>query len=142
MEIHGLTEGDVDRVLAAAHLFDFPPKRDWTEVFLTREGHHLLFASAGGIDAGFVSGIEIAHPDKGVEMLLYELAVAEPYRRQGIGRALTLALLDIAREVGCRSMWVATEATNIAALATYRSANASGPEPGVTLEWRLTASSD
>ena len=37
---------------------------------------------------GFVSGVEVTHPDKGTEMFLYELAVDEPFRRRGIGRAL------------------------------------------------------
>jgi aminoglycoside 3-N-acetyltransferase I len=32
-------------------------------------------------------------------------------------------------------MWVGTEPDNAAALATYRTAGASPPEPFVTLEW-------
>jgi hypothetical protein len=36
---------------------------------------------------------------------------------------------------GCYGMWVATDAGNDAALATYRAAGAEPPEPCVTLTW-------
>ena len=64
------------------------------------------------------------HPDKGVEMCLYELAVAEPYRRRGIGRALIERLAGLARERGCYDMWVGVDTDNEPALAAYRSAGA------------------
>jgi ribosomal protein S18 acetylase RimI-like enzyme len=138
MQIDRLGPGDVERILAADALFDHPPRRDWAEDFLSRPGHHLMMASVEDVDAGFVSGVEITHPDKGVEMLLYELAVDERHRRRGIGRALTLALADLARQLGCRGMWVATEPDNEAAIATYRSAGASGPDQTVILGWDFT----
>ena len=86
---------------------------------------------------GFVSGVEVTHPDKGTEMFLYELGVDEQYRRQGIARALVVALAGIAIDNGCYGMWVGTEHDNVAALATYRSAGAGPPEPSVTLTWRF-----
>lgn len=138
MQIDRLRAEDVDRVLRAAQLFDDPPRRVWVEDFLSRDGHHLLVANVDGVNTGFVTGVEIAHPDKGVEMLLYELGVDEAYRNQGIGRALTLALVELARERGCRGMWVPTEEDNEAAIATYRSAGASEAEPGVTLVWTFS----
>lgn len=133
-----LGPGDLDRVLAAPHLFDEPPREAWTARFLAREGHHLLFAAVDGIDVGFVSGVEITHPDKGTEMLLYELGVDEAHRRRGIGRALTVALADRARTLGCSGMWVPVEAGDDPAVATYRSAGADAPEPGATLTWTFT----
>lgn len=138
MQIDRLTLDDVDRVVMADHLFDDPPRRVWAGDFLSRHGHHLLMATVEGVDAGFVTGIEIAHPDKGVEMLLYELGVDEAYRRQGIGRALTIALAELAEERGCRGMWVPTEADNEAAIATYLSAGATAPADGVTLDWTFS----
>ena len=68
---------------------------------------------------GFVSGVEVTHPDKGTEMFLYELAVDEPFRRRGIGRALVERLAALAREAGCYGMWVITDDDNAAARATY-----------------------
>jgi ribosomal protein S18 acetylase RimI-like enzyme len=122
-------------VLAAAELFDHPPTERHTRRFFEREGHHLLLAVENGAAVGFVTGVETTHPDKGTEMFLYELSVAEPHRRRGIGTALVLALADLARERGCYGMWVGTEADNDAALATYRAAGAAEPEPCVTLSW-------
>ena len=60
----------------------------------------------------------MTHPDKGTEMFLYELAVDEPWRRQGIGAALVTALGDVAQQRGCYGMWVLTEDSNRAAITT------------------------
>jgi ribosomal protein S18 acetylase RimI-like enzyme len=104
--------------------------------FLAGEGHHLLVAlDDGDRPIGFVSGVETTHPDKGTEMFLYELSVDHGHRRQGVGKALVRALAELAGDRGCYGMWVGTESDNAAALATYRSAGADPPEPGVTLTW-------
>jgi ribosomal protein S18 acetylase RimI-like enzyme len=135
VEIHRARPGDVDRVVAASALFDDPATVEWTTRFLGREGHDLLLATIDGVDVGFVTGVETTHPDKGTEMFLYELSVTADYRRRGIGRSLVAALADLAAERGCYGMWVATEADNEAALATYGAAGAAPPEPCVTLTW-------
>lgn len=132
--IRRLTAAETGVVLTAAHLFDHEPRREWTARFLSEPGHHLLVAfDDAGTAVGFVSGVEMVHPDKGTEMLVYELGVDEPARRQGIGRALVAALRDIAEAAGCYGMWVGTEPDNAAAIATYRSAGFDDPEPTVTL---------
>ena len=100
MQLRRLGTGDDDAVLAATHLFDRPPTQAWTEDSLSRPGHHLVLAEVDRTPAGFITGVEIAHPDKGVEMLLYELGVDEPYRRRGIGRALVEALKATAMNAG------------------------------------------
>ena len=56
MHVERLGAGDVDRVLAAAGLFDEAPRRTWTERFLRREGHHLLVAVVDGADVLDVGG--------------------------------------------------------------------------------------
>ncbi|WP_235511490.1 N-acetyltransferase [Agromyces sp. Root81] len=73
-----------------------------------------------GAGVGFVSGVEMRHPDKDAEMFVYELGVDEAWRRRGIAKALLLALRDVAVQLGCRGMWTGTERDNAAALATYR----------------------
>ena len=133
MKIERLGPGDEGRVLAAADLFDEAPDPAWTAAFFAREGHHLVMAFEDEQGVGFVSGVETIHPDKGIELFLYELGVHEDHRRKGIAGALLDELATIATERGCHGMWVATEADNVAALATYRSASYTPPEPCVVL---------
>lgn len=133
MEIRVLRPGDDDLVAAASHLFDGPARPEATARFLAEEGHHLLIAYDEGRAAGFVSGVEVTHPDKGTEMFLNELAVDEAFRRRGIGRALVGRLAEQAREVGCNAMWVVTDQDNTAARATYEGTGGV-PEAGQVVE--------
>ncbi|MCT4356179.1 GNAT family N-acetyltransferase [Streptomyces sp. Je 1-79] len=136
MEIRRATT--VAELLAAGHLYDGPPRKRWAEAFLAAPGHLMLIAYAeDGFPAGLVSGIEMLHPDKGVEMCLYELSVDEAYRRRGVGRALTEALAAEARERGCYDMWVGVEPDNEAALRTYRSAGAGDDGGFAMLTWEF-----
>ncbi|MFI5262359.1 MAG: GNAT family N-acetyltransferase [Candidatus Limnocylindrales bacterium] len=137
MEIRRLKPEDQAAVLEAGYLFDDPPVVAATTRFLDLPGHHLLFAFEGGRAIGFVSGVELTHPDKGTEMFLYELGVDEPYRRRGVGRALVVALASLARERGCNGMVVLTEARNEAARRTYRGAGAGPAASTVMLTWTL-----
>jgi ribosomal protein S18 acetylase RimI-like enzyme len=139
IDIRHLGPGDDDAVRAAGALFDQPPKPDATRRFLEQSTHHLLVAyDAGGEPIGFVTGVETTHPDKGTEMFLYELGVADPRRRQGVGTALVRALAALARQRGCYGMWVGTEEDNVAARRTYARAGAQATPPHVILEWDLT----
>ncbi|MEU6549880.1 GNAT family N-acetyltransferase [Streptomyces sp. NPDC046915] len=131
----------VAEVIAAEHLFDHAVRPEWAERFLTAAGHHLLLAYEvrDGEDApvGFVSGVETIHPDKGSEMFLYELAVAERYRRRGIGRALVGRLAALGRELGCYGMWVLVDTGNDVALAAYRSAGGKGDGTCSVVTWEF-----
>ena len=143
--IHACGPADAGLVQAASHLFDAPARPEWTDRFLAAEGHHLLLASlapsgSGAAEfVGFVSGVEIHHPDKDTEMLLYELGVDEGHRRLGVGRSLVRALVALAQTAGCRGMWVPLDPgdTNYrAALATYRSAGADEREDAAICAWQ------
>jgi ribosomal-protein-alanine N-acetyltransferase len=125
----------VEDVIAAEALFDGPARPDWAARFLTGTGHHLLVAYVDAAPAGMVTGVEMTHPDKGTEMFLYELGVAAPHRRRGIGRALVVRLAEVARERGCYGMWVLTDRDNGAGVATYRSAGADTDSDHVMLSW-------
>nr|WSW71548.1 GNAT family N-acetyltransferase [Streptomyces sp. NBC_00995] len=133
MEIRRATT--VAALESAQHLYDGPARADWAARFLAADGHLLLIAYVGGAPAGFVSGVEMLHPDKGAEMCLYELSVDAPYRRRGIGRALTRALAAAAEERGCYGMWVGVDLDNEAAQATYRSAGAADDGRFAMLSW-------
>ncbi|HCT77988.1 MAG TPA: GNAT family N-acetyltransferase [Micromonosporaceae bacterium] len=123
--------------VVAEALFDEAVSPDWATRFLGEAGHHLLLAYVAEKPVGMVTGVEMTHPDKGTEMFLYELGVAEDHQRRGIGTALVKALAELARERGCYGMWVATERTNPAAMATYRAAQASTEDDHVVLTWNF-----
>ncbi|MFG3053411.1 GNAT family N-acetyltransferase [Kitasatospora sp. NPDC048239] len=133
MEIRRITR--VEAVKDAGHLFDSLPRPGATERFLADERHHLLIAYVDGVPAGMVTGVEMTHPDKGTEMFLYELGVDESFRGGGVGRALTSALADLARERDCYGMWVITDEDNAAALATYGRAGGAPEDGQVVLVW-------
>ncbi|MDT9690235.1 GNAT family N-acetyltransferase [Streptomyces sp. P9(2023)] len=136
MEIRRATT--VAELLAAGHLYDGPPRVRWAEAFLAAPGHLMLISYAeDGFPAGFVSGIEMLHPDKGVELCLYELSVDEAYRRRGVGRALTEALVAEGRTRGCYDVWVGVDTDNEAALRTYRSAGARDEGEFAMLTWEF-----
>jgi ribosomal protein S18 acetylase RimI-like enzyme len=135
MEMRELRPGDAGLVAAASHLFDGPARPEATARFLAEDGHHLLVAYEGDRAVGFVSGVEITHPDKGTEMFLYELAVDEPFRRRGMGRALVERLAALARGAGCYGMWVVTDHGNDAARATYEGTGAVSETEQVVEVW-------
>ena len=138
IEIRRLGPGDDALVLAAGHLFDSEAKPEAVARFLGDPNHHLLLAIAGGKPVGFVSGVELTHPDKGTEMFLYELAVDEGHRSLGIASELVAGLHDLARKRGCYDMWVLTDHDNDAALATYRKSGTDEESSHVMLTWNLT----
>ena len=137
MEIRALGPGDAAAVVAASDLFDGPATERIAQRFLDSEGHHLLVAYEDDTPVGFVSGVEMTHPDKGTEMFLYELEVSPPYRRRRIGTALVMSLRQIAIDNDCYGMWVLTDVDNVAALATYSGARASEKSSHVMVSWDL-----
>ena len=144
MRIARLGPGDDDAVLAASPLFDDPARPDATARFLTEPGHHLFVAyheSGDGEDpdepVGFISGVELVHPDKGVELFIYELGVAEAFRRRGVAAALLDAFAALGRELGCYDMFVLTEANNDVARAFYASTPATDEGLQVMYTWPL-----
>jgi ribosomal protein S18 acetylase RimI-like enzyme len=134
-EVRRLGPGDEEAVHAARSLFDDPPESRATRRFLAEPTHHLLVAYDGDVPLGFVSGVELTHPDKGTEMFVYELGVDDSARGRGVGRTLVRALADLAREEGCYDMWVLADADNAAAQATYARAGGREASRPVLLEW-------
>lgn len=127
---------DAAAVTAAQTLFDDTAKPEAVARFLAEPTHHLLIGYDGARPVGFVSGVEMTHPDKGTEMFLYELAVAESSRNRGVGRALVAALADVGRERGCYGMWVLTDDGNPAALRAYAAAGGVREQPdSVLFSW-------
>ena len=122
MTVRRLGPGDEREVERFAAAFDDPIRPGAVAAFLRDDRHHLLVASLNGRPAGFVSAVEILHPDKPVELFLNELGVDEPYRRRGVATALLEELCRVGRELDCATIWVLTDQDNDAAMATYRRA--------------------
>ena len=135
MEIRPLSVGDDRMVIGASHLFDSPAREVATSRFLPDGRHHLLVAYDAEKPIGFVTGVEMTHPDKGTEMFLYELEVEEAFRRQGVGRALVDRLGEVARERGCYGMWVVTDEDNGAARATYQTTGGTPELRQIVFTW-------
>lgn len=128
-------EGEVARFHAA---FDNRVLPDETRRFLEDERHHLLLGYVDDRPAGFLSAVEVFHPDKRSELFLNEVGVMEGARRRGVARALVDELKRIGHERGCVSMWVLTDEDNVAAMRLYRSTGGvwSG-EPTVMFEYAI-----
>lgn len=135
MEIRRATSSD--EVLAAAGLFDENPVGEATARFLAEPGHHLLLAYDDDRPVGFATGVEMTHPDKGTELFLYELGVADAARGRGVASGLVDAMRRLAAERGCYGMWTLTEPENEGACATYRRAGASEEEGTVLFGWPI-----
>lgn len=140
MNIRALGPGDDAAVAGAEHLFDRSIDAEAAARFLAEPTHHLLVAyDDEGRPVGFVSGVEMTHPDKGTEMFLYELDVDESARRQGIGRSLVEAMATLARERGCYGMFVFTDDDNTAARVTYGGAGGREASRSLMVEWEFVA---
>jgi ribosomal-protein-alanine N-acetyltransferase len=136
LDIWRAEAGAEDRVKAAEHLFDHHVDREATRRFLTQGVNELLIAYVDGEPAGFVSATELSHPDRPQpELFLNELGVAEAYRGRGIGRTLVGRLWQVARERGCRGMWVLTDDANVAANKVYAAAGGTRARAEVMYQW-------
>ncbi len=69
-----------------------------------------MIAQIDGEVVGLASGTILRHPDKTPSFFINEVGVHEDFQRQGMGSALSRALMDEARARGCHGIWLATEA--------------------------------
>jgi ribosomal protein S18 acetylase RimI-like enzyme len=113
--------GDDEEVARFEEAFDYAVLSEETRRFLIDERHHLVLGYIHDRPAGFVSAVEVFHPDKRSELFLNEIAVVKAARRRGVGRALIEELKRVGRERGCASVWVLTDEGNGAAMSMYRS---------------------
>lgn len=113
--IHQLTRADVPLMRALNVLFGAvfgdsetysadPPTDAYLEGVLAKEHVIVLVASTGGQVAGGLVAYELDKLERGRrEIYIYDLAVAEEYRRRGVATALIERLREIATD---RAAWV------------------------------------
>jgi len=103
-------------------LFDDPIDPALAREFLADPRHHMAVAVDDGVIVAFASGVHYVHPDKAAQLFVNEVAVAPTHRRQGLGKAVLVELLEIGRLNHCTEAWVLTDDENPAALALYAAA--------------------
>ncbi|MBN1921487.1 MAG: GNAT family N-acetyltransferase [Anaerolineae bacterium] len=126
MQIQRLTVDDTAFAMGAAHLFKGQfPDPDVVVDFLSSAQNILLIAEEEGIPLGFLLAYRLNRWDQARPMMfVYEVEVREPYRRQGIGRALLGEIQRISRKAGYLKLFLMTNASNEAAMALYAATGA------------------
>jgi ribosomal protein S18 acetylase RimI-like enzyme len=122
MRVVRLRSGQERRLLDAAPLYDDPPDVAACRAYLADPANIFLLAEHEGSAVGFLRGTALRQPhSRKPQMFLYEIAVAEGFRRRGAGRALVRAMLDFCRRKGFEEAFVFTSPSNRPAVGLYRS---------------------
>jgi aminoglycoside 6'-N-acetyltransferase I len=137
----GAQDGPVLRNVAA-DVFDHELNDRWSGEFLNDPRHHLMVALDDTLVVGFASAVHYVHPDKPPELWINEVGVAPSHQRQGVGRHLLDALLNLGSKLGCVQAWVLTSPSNTAAVRLYKRAGGeASPEPSILFEFFLAQGS-
>ncbi|WP_161470962.1 GNAT family N-acetyltransferase [Tropicimonas marinistellae] len=131
---HVLNKGNASQLLGA-DVFDNAVDDLQLATFLDDPGHELVFATVRDKVVGFASGNVLLHPDKQPAFFINEVGVNADMRRRGIGTSLCECLIEIARDRGCKGIWLATEMENEAARALYRGIGGRETEHIVVYDW-------
>jgi aminoglycoside 3-N-acetyltransferase I len=84
-----------------------PPGDDWAARWLASPNHIALLAEAGGAPVGALAGYVLPKFEQArAEIYIYDLAVIESARRQGVATALIDHLRVIARDIGAWTIFV------------------------------------
>lgn len=134
IEIRRLDPDDVDLLDAAVRVLKDRPSPA-PEMFLRDPHAHAFVAIDDEGVAGCAYGYELFRPDGFWMMLLYDLGVTEPYRKQGLGRELLDAFVAFARGKGHSKMWLFTDAGNSAARRLYEGAGGERDDGAVGYWW-------
>jgi ribosomal protein S18 acetylase RimI-like enzyme len=120
IEIRRVTASSADLLRHLADdVFDKPVDPMRLARYASAPGHLMLVALDGGQVVGQIAAVVHHHPDKPTELYIDELGVSPAWQRQGIGRRLLEAMLELGRAQGCEEVWVGTEPDNTAAKTLY-----------------------
>ncbi|MBU2668529.1 GNAT family N-acetyltransferase [Actinoplanes bogorensis] len=96
----------------------------------------LAYVASDGRDiSGWCWGYHLIRPDNSSMLYLHQLEVAEPYRGQGIGRALLSAFMRAGAQAGATRMFLTTGEANAAARSLYESVGGGLAEQGPTVSY-------
>lgn len=103
----------------ADDVFDDEIVPERVAALLAESGHLMLIAVEDGLVVGQIAAIVHRHPDQPAELYVDNLGVAPSHHRQGIGRRLLEAAMELGRGLGCEACWVGTEVDNAPARGLY-----------------------
>jgi aminoglycoside 3-N-acetyltransferase I len=104
----------------AEHYAAAPPPDDWLDALLARDDVIALVAEAdGAVVGGLVAYVLAKFEQARREIYIYDLAVAEVHRRQGVATALIAEVRRIAGEIGASTVFVQADVGDDPAIALY-----------------------
>ena len=113
-------------VALVATFFEQPAGEDSLRAWLADDDRVMIGVWQDDEPAGILYGYFLARPDGLPDMLLvYSIDVAARFRRQGCARAMLAVALSARRG----SVWLLTNESNAAAMALYREAGGTRPNP-------------
>jgi GNAT superfamily N-acetyltransferase len=121
VEIRELGPGDEELLDHAVHTFREADAAA-PDLFLEDPRSHAFVAVNDDDLVGWCFGYELFRPEGRWMMLLYQIDVVEVHRREGVGRQLLDAFVELARSKGHQKMWLLTDAGNEAARRLYEGA--------------------
>ncbi len=95
------------------------PTQQELEQMIASEGCYIFLASVDGKIVG-AAALGSYHTPSGLHAWIEDVVVDEAYRRQGIGRALTVALIEEARALGAHSLSLTSRPARLAANRLYQ----------------------
>jgi aminoglycoside 3-N-acetyltransferase I len=103
------------------NFFSAPPSDSYVQRLLSDERFVMILARFEGTIVGALSAYELVKYEQArSEFYIYDLAVAEAFRRRGVATALIEALKPIARDAGAWVIFVQADRVDDAAVALYR----------------------
>ena len=123
VELRNAVEADAGAI-AAIEAVSFEPGEETFSIKRVRGliANPRVFTSValiGGQVVGWSAGLIRRH-ERGLSGRVYAVAIAPDARRRGIGRRLTLSLLDRMRDAGANRVYLETRRNNAAAIELYR----------------------
>lgn len=129
--VRQLTSADIGAMQALNRLFgeafadsesycERAPSTEYLEAFLANDGHIALVAETDAtVIGGLVAYELVKFEQERREVYIYDLAVAAPYRQQGVATALIARLRSIAHARGAWVIYVQADLGDEPAIALY-----------------------